>query len=78
MPEKTLKFYNLSLQERRSWVAEQAGLSVEDVEILSGLGGLSAEQADHMIENVVGMYAPAAGHRPELSWSTGARCWCRW
>ena len=61
MPENALKFYNLSLEERRSWVAEQAGVSLEDVQILGGLGGLSAEQADHMIENVIGVYGLPLG-----------------
>ena len=31
MPDKAVKFYNLSLDERRAWVAEQAGISLEDV-----------------------------------------------
>lgn len=49
-------FYNLSLEERLSRLAEAGGLSPDD---LAGLrtGGLSIDQADHMIENVVGTYA---------------------
>ncbi|MBE0698847.1 MAG: hydroxymethylglutaryl-CoA reductase, degradative, partial [Anaerolineaceae bacterium] len=55
------KFYNLSLEDRARWVAEKADLSPEDVAILSGARGLSLEQADHMIENVVGLYALPLG-----------------
>ena len=61
MPEKAVKFYNLSLEERRKWVAEQAGIPLEDVLVLSGVGGLTAEQADHMIENVIGVFGLPLG-----------------
>ncbi|HMN60822.1 MAG TPA: hydroxymethylglutaryl-CoA reductase, degradative [Anaerolinea sp.] len=61
MPENAVKFYNLSLEERRAWVAEQAGISMEDVLALAGTGGLTPEQADHMIENVVGVYGLPLG-----------------
>jgi hydroxymethylglutaryl-CoA reductase len=49
-------FYNLSLEERLSRLAEAGELASED---LAGLraAGLSLDQADHMIENVVGTYA---------------------
>lgn len=49
-------FYNLSLEERLSRLAEAGELSPEE---LAGLrtGALSIDQADHMIENVVGTYA---------------------
>ena len=61
MPQAAVKFYNLGLEQRRAWVAEQAGIPLEDVQVLSGLGGLSAEQADHMIENVIGVYGLPLG-----------------
>ncbi len=61
MPDDTVKFYNLSLEERRAWVAAQAALAREDMDALGGAGGLSAEQADHMIENVVGVYGLPLG-----------------
>jgi hydroxymethylglutaryl-CoA reductase len=61
MPDQTVKFYNLSIDERRTWVAEQTGMTPEEVDVLGGTGGLSAEQADHMIENVVGVYGLPLG-----------------
>ncbi len=48
-------FYRLSLAERANLVAEWAGLGPEEVNILMG-NGLRNEQADAMIENVVGTY----------------------
>ena len=36
-------------------------LSSEDIAALSGQAGLSSQQADHMIENVVGNYALPLG-----------------
>jgi hydroxymethylglutaryl-CoA reductase len=50
-------FYNLSLGERHAALAATGPLSEQDLEALTASGGLSAEQADHMIENVVGTYA---------------------
>jgi hydroxymethylglutaryl-CoA reductase len=56
-----VKFYNLSLEERARWVAEHADLSSDEVALLTGASGLSLEQADHMIENVTGLYALPLG-----------------
>ncbi|MCS7283888.1 MAG: 3-hydroxy-3-methylglutaryl-CoA reductase, partial [Anaerolineae bacterium] len=50
-------FYNWPLQERLEWVARWAGLTEEEVAVLQGDAGFSVEQADRMIENVVGRYA---------------------
>ena len=61
MPDQAVKFYQLGLEERRAWVAEQAGIAREDVDVLSGIDGLSAEQADHMIENVIGVFGVPLG-----------------
>ncbi|NLG98545.1 MAG: hydroxymethylglutaryl-CoA reductase, degradative [Chloroflexi bacterium] len=61
METPRIKFYNLSLAERASWIAKQTGLSEDDLSALTGPGGLSMEQADHMIENVVGMHALPLG-----------------
>lgn len=55
------KFYDLSLDERRDWLARNSSLSREEVDILSGIGGLTPEQADHMIENVAGVYGLPLG-----------------
>jgi hydroxymethylglutaryl-CoA reductase len=56
-----VKFYNLSLAERALWLAEQAGLTPEELAALTGEGGLSPEQADHMIENAIGLHALPLG-----------------
>ena len=54
-------FYNLALSQRLEELAQRGGLSAEDIAALSGQAGLTAEQADHMIENVVGTYALPLG-----------------
>ncbi len=55
------KFYNLTIEERLAQVAVQAGLTAEEAAALSGEAGLSLEQADHMIENVIGRYSLPMG-----------------
>ena len=54
-------FYNLTLAQRLSELAQRGELSAEDIAALSGQAGLTSEQADHMIENVVGTYALPLG-----------------
>jgi len=54
-------FYNLSLEERLQRLAAAGDLSPQDLDALSGRAGLSLEQADHMIENVVGLHALPLG-----------------
>jgi hydroxymethylglutaryl-CoA reductase len=61
MEQARVKFYNLSLEERARWLVEQAGLSQDEIAALTGARGLSLEQADHMIENVVGLHALPLG-----------------
>jgi hydroxymethylglutaryl-CoA reductase len=58
--EKKTKFYNLSVEERLRSVAETAGLTAEERLALAG-SGLSAAQADHMVENVVGVFGLPLG-----------------
>jgi hydroxymethylglutaryl-CoA reductase len=53
-------FYNLTLDERRAKLAEVANQTPESL-LPFTTGGLSAESADHMIENVIGMYALPVG-----------------
>ncbi|NOT05685.1 MAG: hydroxymethylglutaryl-CoA reductase, degradative [Anaerolineales bacterium] len=53
-------FYNLTLDERRAKLAEASGQTPESL-LPFTTGGLSAESADHMIENVIGMYALPVG-----------------
>ena len=49
-------FYNKTLVDRLWAVAEEAGLSQEEREVISSLG-LTLDGADHMIENVIGLYS---------------------
>jgi hydroxymethylglutaryl-CoA reductase len=55
------KFYKLSIAERLQQLADGGYLNEEDLAALSGSPGLTAAQADHMIENVVGTYALPLG-----------------
>lgn len=48
-------FYKKSVTERLTDVAYLADLSPEETAILAGGRGLSIEEADHMIENVIGL-----------------------
>jgi hydroxymethylglutaryl-CoA reductase len=52
-------FYNLSHQERLQLLADR--LTPEDLAALSGTAGLSIEQADQMVENVIGIHALPLG-----------------
>jgi len=54
-------FYDQSLAERAHTIAGWAGLSPAALAALDGTGGLTAAQADHMIENVVGLLALPLG-----------------
>jgi hydroxymethylglutaryl-CoA reductase len=54
-------FYKNSIAERQSAVAEWAGLSGDEAKILDGVMGLSAEAADHMVENAVGTFGLPLG-----------------
>lgn len=47
-------FYKLSMKERMQRVKELTGLTDEQVQAISRTGSLPAEQADRMIENVIG------------------------
>ena len=53
-------FYNKTLSERLQAVAEQLGLSQEEVDAAFG-AGLSLDGADHMIENVIARYSLPLG-----------------
>jgi len=54
-------FYNWTLEERLAWVARWADLTEEEVAVLRGDQGLALEQAERMIENVVGLHALPLG-----------------
>ena len=53
-------FYRLSVDERRRELIAREALSEEDVRILDS-GGLDAETADRVVENVIGIYGLAFG-----------------
>jgi hydroxymethylglutaryl-CoA reductase len=54
-------FYTLELADRLAELGRKSGLTAEELAALSGTAGLSPEQADHMIENVIGLYALPVG-----------------
>ncbi len=53
-------FYRLSLDERHRELVQRLGLDEAERELLLG-GGLRAEAADHIVENVIGTYALPLG-----------------
>ncbi len=54
-------FYKLSITERIRLIQEVAGLSDEEASALSGAAAIDSGQADHMIENVVGVFGLPLG-----------------
>jgi hydroxymethylglutaryl-CoA reductase len=62
-PPKTgaVKFYNLSVEERLQVLARESGLETDALQAFTSQGGLSVDQADHMIENVAGLHALPLG-----------------
>jgi hydroxymethylglutaryl-CoA reductase len=54
-------FYKLGLQERMNLLRQFADLTEEEAAALSGQAGLGTAQADHMIENVVGVFGLPLG-----------------
>ncbi len=57
----TPKFYELAIPERLRLIAAEAGLTEAETRALSGEGTLSAAQADHMVENSIGVYSLPLG-----------------
>src|SRR5687767_13517790 len=53
-------FYNMTLEERRVQLTDAANLTPENLLPLT-TGGLSPDAADHMIENVIGLYSLPLG-----------------
>jgi hydroxymethylglutaryl-CoA reductase len=58
---KLCGFYRLSMARRREHIARLTGLSDEDLRVISGEQGLDAEQADHMVENALGVVGVPLG-----------------
>jgi hydroxymethylglutaryl-CoA reductase len=55
------KFYEKSISERLDEIGKQAGLTLTELDALSGAGGLTPSQADHMVENAIGIFALPLG-----------------
>jgi len=55
------KFYHLTIEERLERLQAERSLSAADLAVLSGKNGLSPREADHMIENVVGVFSLPLG-----------------
>jgi hydroxymethylglutaryl-CoA reductase len=53
-------FYNMTLEERRAKLIDAAALAPETL-LPFNAGGLSPDAADHMIENVIGLYSLPLG-----------------
>ena len=53
-------FYNMTIEERRAKLADAANQTPESLLPFSS-GGLAPEAADHMIENVIGLYSLPIG-----------------
>src|SRR6185503_2691327 len=60
-PSRIPGFYDKSLGDRVQTIAGLSQLAPEHVAALDGTGGLTPEQANHMIENVVGIHALPLG-----------------
>lgn len=56
-----VKFYNLSREKRLAQLKKETDLSDSDLAVLSGARGLSADEAEHMIENVIGTFSLPLG-----------------
>jgi len=61
MEPSRAKFYELSLSDRLEMLAGETGIPIEELRVLDGINGLSPQQADHMIENAVGVYGLPLG-----------------
>ena len=53
--------YNMTLEERLNILAQRSGIDTDVWQIFQNLGGINAEQADHMIENVIGVFGLPLG-----------------
>lgn len=54
-------FYRQSTEERLSTIEQWAELSRQDIDTISGILGLSINDADHMIENAIGLFSLPLG-----------------
>ena len=54
-------FFKLDTEARMREVAEFAGLSIAEQEVLRSADSLDMDKADHMVENVIGRFALPMG-----------------
>ena len=54
-------FFKLPVEDRQKEIAEFAGLTDEDIKVISDPGALDLDKADHMIENVIGRFSLPMG-----------------
>jgi hydroxymethylglutaryl-CoA reductase len=54
-------FYTLTMEERWKNLGEHGELNQADLDALNGQNGLSQQVADHMIENVIGLFSLPVG-----------------
>lgn len=54
-------FYNLSMADKLAEIARRSGLEAGELLALSGEAGLTSASADHMIENVIGLFSLPLG-----------------
>jgi len=54
-------FYTQSIEQRLKSLAEACGSSQEELSVFQDQGGLTVEQADHMVENAIGVYSLPLG-----------------
>ena len=54
-------FYKLTIEERVVELNRRVAFSTEEFSALNGTAGLTVEQADHMIENVIGLHSLPLG-----------------
>ncbi len=54
-------FYKLSPKERLAIVKDFAGLTDEEIKLLENTGSLPMDVADHMVENVIGVFPEPLG-----------------
>ncbi len=61
MASSAPKFYQLDIAERIDWLAKEGNFDAAELDILRGLNTLTPENADHMIENAIGIFPMPLG-----------------
>lgn len=62
MPDESdVKFYELSLSDRLEQLSKESGVPLEALKVLTGEASLSPEQANHMVENAIGVFVLPLG-----------------